>query len=340
MISPDDGRPMAAALALGERGRGRTAPNPAVGCVIVRDGRVVGRGWTQPGGRPHAEAMALAQAGAAAREATVYTTLEPCAHDSPRGPACADLLVAAGVARVVMALSDPDPRTDGRGCARLRDAGVTVACGVLEGEARRSMAGWLTRMRLGRPFVTVKLATSLDGCIALAGGESRWITGPQARAHAHGERSRHEAILVGRGTWEADRPALDVRVAGLEGRSPQKVVLSARLQPSAASPLPPPPIGRGKGEDDGVVWIGTPEDIASLPGDHLLVEGGAQTAAVFVRAGLVDRLLVYRAPILIGGGVPGLADIGLTALADAHGRWRLHDARALGVDRLEVYERA
>jgi diaminohydroxyphosphoribosylaminopyrimidine deaminase / 5-amino-6-(5-phosphoribosylamino)uracil reductase len=308
---------MAAALALAERGRGRTAPNPNVGCVLVRDGRVVGRGWTQPGGRPHAEAMALAQAGRQARGATAYVTLEPCAHASPRGPACADLLVEAGVAAVVAALGDPDPRTDGRGLARLRQAGVTVRDGVLADGARRAMAGFLTRRALGRPFVTVKLALSLDGRIALPSGKSRWITGPAARAHAHLERARHEAILVGRGTWEADRPRLDVRLPGLEARSPRVLVLSS------AGPLT------------------QVEDVDGLDGvDHLLVEGGAATAAAFLRADRVDRLLLYRAPILLGAGRPALDDIGLLDLTAAHGRWRLHDARQLGSDRMEDYSRA
>ncbi len=317
---------MAAALTLAERTRGRTAPNPNVGCVLVRDGRVVGRGWTQPGGRPHAEAMALAAAGDAAHGGTAYVTLEPCAHVSPRGPACADLLIAAGVARVVIALGDPDPRTDGLGIARLREAGIAVEVGILANEAARSMAGFLTRRRSGRPFVTLKLATSLDGCIALADGTSRWITGAQARAHAHLERARHEAILVGRGTWQADRPTLDVRLPGLEARSPQRIILS-RTYPQPR-----------KGEGD-VVVLPTPAAIATLPGDHLLVEGGAGTAAAFLAADLVDRLLLYRAPIIIGGGLPAIGDIGLTDLASAHGRWHLHDARQLGSDRLEVYER-
>jgi diaminohydroxyphosphoribosylaminopyrimidine deaminase/5-amino-6-(5-phosphoribosylamino)uracil reductase len=305
---------MAVALALSERGRGRTAPNPNVGCVIVREGRVVGRGWTQPGGRPHAEAMALEAAGEKARGATCYVTLEPCAHISPRGPACADLLAAAGVARVVIALGDPDPRTNGQGATRLRAAGIEVVEAVAEAPARAAMAGFLTRQAKGRPFVTLKLATSLDGRIALPTGESRWITGPEARAHAHLERARHEAILVGRRTWEVDQPRLDVRLAGLEKRSPRRLVLSA----SGA--------------------IARPTDIATLEGvDHLLVEGGAETAAAFLRDGLVDRLLLYRAPILIGAGTAALGDIGLARLGDAHGRWRLVDARQLGSDRLEVY---
>ncbi len=312
---------MGAALALAERARGRTAPNPNVGCVIVRDNRVVGRGWTQPGGRPHAEAMALAQAGDAARGATAYVTLEPCAHDSTRGPACADSLVTGGIARTVIALRDPDPRTDGRGIARLEAAGIAVTTGTRIGEAERSMAGFLTRRALGRPFVTLKLATSLDGCIALVNGTSRWITGPRARQHAHLERARHEAILVGRGTFDVDVPTLDVRVPGLEHRSPRRILLSSSDVPD---------------------WerLAAPEAIGELEGvDHLLVEGGAQTAAAFLRADLVDRLLLYRAPILLGGK-PGLADLGLATLDPAHGRWTLHDARMLGSDRIEVYERA
>jgi len=313
---------MGAALALAERGRALSTPNPNVGCVIVNQGRVVGRGWTQPGGRPHAEAMALAEAGAKSRGATVHTTLEPCAHESRRGPACDGLLVAAGVSRVMIALVDPDPRTDGCGIARLRDAGIHVVTGVRSAEATRAMAGFLTRYRLGRPHVTLKLAMALDGAVAMADGASRWITGPEARAHAHLERARHEAILVGRGTMEADNPALDVRLAGLEGRSPKRITLS------------------GGNAVAGWDSLSDPAGIAALEGvDHLLVEGGVQTAAAFLAADLIDRLLLYRAPILIGGGKT-LPDIGLGDLAAAHGRWRLHDARRLGSDRVEVYERA
>jgi len=315
---------MAAALALAERGRGRTAPNPNVGCLIVKGGRVVGRGWTQPGGRPHAEAMALAEAGAAGRGATVYVTLEPCAHAGPRGPACSDLLVAAGPARVVAALTDPDKRTAGEGFARLRAAGIAVAEGVLAADAQRCMAGFLTRQALGRPHVTLKLALSLDGMIARADGESQWITSAAARAHVHLQRSRHEAILVGRGTWDADRPRLDVRLPGLEERSPIRVIL-----------------GSSSLESQEARTIRSPGAIATLEGvDHLLIEGGAQTASAVLAEGLVDRLLLYRAPILIGAGRPALGDIGLASLADAHGRWRLTDSRTLGIDRLEVYERA
>jgi len=323
LLSADDPRFMAAALALAARGRGRTAPNPNVGCLIVKDGRVVGRGWTQPGGRPHAEAMALAEAGAAAKGAAVYVTLEPCAHASPRGPACSDLLAAAGPARVVAALTDPDERTAGEGFARLRSAGIAVTENVLAAEAQRSMAGFLTRQALGRPYVTLKLALSLDGMIARADGESQWITNAAARAHGHLERSRHEAILVGRGTWEKDQPRLDVRLPGLEERSPRRVLLSSHGTEAREATV-----------------ISAPREISALAGvDHLLVEGGAQTAAAFLAEGLVDRILLYRAPILIGAGKPALGDIGLASLADAHGRWRLTDSRMLGIDRLEVYER-
>ncbi|WP_414903459.1 bifunctional diaminohydroxyphosphoribosylaminopyrimidine deaminase/5-amino-6-(5-phosphoribosylamino)uracil reductase RibD [Sphingomonas flavalba] len=313
---------MAAAAAIGGRARGLSAPNPNVGALIVSDGRIVGRGWCQPGGRPHAEAMALAEAGAKSRGATCYTTLEPCAHASPRGPACSALLIAAGVARVVGGMIDPDPRTAGAGYARLRAAGIAVTDGVLADVCAATMEGFLTRQRLGRPHVTLKLALSLDGCIALADGSSRWITGAAARAHAHVERARAEMIVVGRGTLTADAPRLDVRLDGLEGRSPRRAVLSRD----------PPP--------DGWEGLPAPAAIAALDGvDHLLVEGGAGAAAAFLAEDLVDRLLLYRAPIVIGDGRPAVDAIGLTDLSDAHGRWRLRDARALGSDRIEVYER-
>jgi diaminohydroxyphosphoribosylaminopyrimidine deaminase/5-amino-6-(5-phosphoribosylamino)uracil reductase len=310
------------AIALGERGRGRSAPNPNVGCVIVKDGAARGRGWTRPGGRPHAEAVALGEAGEAARGATVYVTLEPCAHESARGPACADLLAAAGPARVVAALGDPDPRTDGDGFARLKAAGVAVAVGLGAEAAARSMAGFLTRIRLGRPFVTLKLALSIDGMIATAAGESKWITGKEARADAHRERARSDMILVGRGTYEADSPRLDVRLPGLEDCSPRRALLTT-----------------GEGIE-GWTRLGSPEEIYKL-GDvnDLLVEGGAGAASAFLAADLVDRLLIYRAPILIGGGKPALGPIGLEALADAHGRWRLTETRQLGRDTRQVYER-
>ncbi len=332
---------MAAALALAGRGRARSYPNPNVGCLIVTGNRVVGRGWTQPGGRPHAEAMALAQAGDAARGSTAYVTLEPCAHDSARGGSCADALIAAGIVRVVIAVNDPDPRTNGAGAARLRDAGVAVESGVMAAAGDAAMAGWLMRQRLGRPFVTLKLATSLDGCIARADGESQWITGPAARAHAHLERARSDAILVGRGTWEADAPKLDVRLPGLEERSPQRVVLTSIVAPAQAGaavgvghPLDEPPPACA-----GATLVESPAAIANLQADWLLVEGGAQTAASFLREDLVDRLLLYRAPITIGGGKASLGDIGLASIAEAHGQWRRSDTRTFGPDTLEIYER-
>ena len=319
-MSPDE-RWMKAAAALGERGRGRTAPNPCVGCLIVKDGRILGRGWTQQGGRPHAEAMALAEAGEDAAGATAYVTLEPCAEPG-RGPACADALIEAGVARVVAAIADPHPRVNGRGFDKLRAAGIAVEIGPGAAEAERTMAGFLTRQRLGRPFVTLKLAMSLDGKIAPASGSSRWITGEDARAHAHLERSRSDMILVGRGTFEADSPKLDVRLEGLEDRSPRRAMLTTGGVPE----------GWEKVESPGA--IGAIDRV-----NDLLVEGGAGAASAFLAADLVDRLLIYRAPILIGDGKSALGDIGLASLSDAHGRWRLEDSRMLGIDRLEVYVR-
>ena len=336
---------MSAALALAERGRGRTAPNPNVGCVIVKDGRVVGRGWTQPGGRPHAEAMALAQAGELARGATVYVTLEPCAHVSERGPACSALLVEAGVADVVVGTADPDPRTNCKGVDRLIAAGIAHRVGADRQAADRSMRGYMCRQLFERPAVTLKLATSLDGCIATAKGESKWITGDAARAHGHLERVRHDAILVGRGTYEADSPRLDVRLPGLEERSPRRLVLSRHpgLVPGSAEPQGVS-IGEAQTPEqvrgDGWTVVESPQAIANLDNvNDVLVEGGAGAAAAFLRADLVDRLLLYRAPILIGGGTPALGDIGLGSLGEAHGQWRLLDTRMLGIDRLEIYER-
>jgi diaminohydroxyphosphoribosylaminopyrimidine deaminase/5-amino-6-(5-phosphoribosylamino)uracil reductase len=309
-----------AALALGERGRGRTAPNPNVGCVIVKNGHVVGRGWTQPGGRPHAEAMALAQAGDAARGGTLYVTLEPCAHVSERGPACADLIVRSGIVRVIAATGDPDPGTNGLGFDRLKSVGVAVENDVRSVEAKRSMAGFLTRCRHHRPHVILKLALSLDGCIALADGRSKWITGPEARAHSHLERARADVILVGRGTFDADNPALDVRLPGLENRKPLRALLTHGTAP------------------EGWLTVTTPENIGSLPANDLFIEGGSGVASAFFAADLVDRLLIYRAPIVIGGR-PALGDIGLSDLADAHDRWKALDSRKLGSDRLDIYER-
>lgn len=314
---------MAAAVALGQAARGTTAPNPNVGCVIVSpEGDIVGRGATGQGGRPHAEAAALAEAGELARGATLYTTLEPCAHDSPRGPTCARLIVEAGVSRVIAAMEDPDPRTAGQGFAILQDGGVDVLKGVGAFDARTSMAGYLTRVLLGRPRVTLKLALSVDGKIALPSGESKWITGEDARAHVHLERAHSDMILVGRGTYNADSPSLDVRLPGLEERSPRRAILTR------GAPV------------EGWETLTSPEDVFGLTDvNDLLVEGGSGAATAFLSADLVDRILIYRAPIFIGAGKSSVGYIGLDAIADAHGRWIAADATHLGIDRLEVYER-
>ena len=220
---------MRAALAMGRRGLGNTWPNPAVGCVILKDGHVVGRGWTQAGGRPHAETEALARAGEAARGATAYVTLEPCCHWG-KTPPCADALIAAGLSRVVAAVEDPDPRVAGAGLARLRAAGLSVESGVCEAEAAELNAGFFQRVHTGRPLVTLKLAASLDGRIAAASGESRWITGEIARERVHLLRAEHDAVLVGTGTALADDPQLTCRLPGMASRSPVRIVMDRDLR--------------------------------------------------------------------------------------------------------------
>ena len=314
---------MAKAVALGESARGRSAPNPNVGCVIVSPaGRPVGEGATAPGGRPHAEAVALAKAGAKAKGATVYVTLEPCAHHSERGPACTDLLLKAKPARVLIALKDPDPRTSRQGIKRLRAAGIDVTLGIGRNAAKRSLSGWLTRLELGRPRITLKLALSIDGKIALPSGESKWITGEDARRHVHEQRAKSDMILVGRGTYLADRPRLDVRLPGLEDASPRRALLT-----------------RGEAVD-GWEILRNPQDVRRLHDvNDLLVEGGSSTATAFLTEDLVDRILIYRAPIIVGEGKSSFGYVGLDAIADAHGRWDLVREQRLGVDRLEVYDR-
>jgi diaminohydroxyphosphoribosylaminopyrimidine deaminase/5-amino-6-(5-phosphoribosylamino)uracil reductase len=314
---------MAEAVALGESARGRSAPNPNVGCVIVSaSGKVVGKGATAAGGRPHAEAVALTAAGKKAKGATVYVTLEPCAHDGPRGPACTDLLIKAQPARVVIALKDPDPRTSGKGIERLRGAGIDVSLGLGREGAKRTLAGWLTKLSLGRPRITLKLALSIDGKIALPSGESKWITGEDARRHVHLERAHSDMIVVGRGTYLADQPRLDVRLPGLESSSPRRGLLT-----------------RGDAVD-GWETLHSPQDVYRLHDvNDLLVEGGSATATAFLSDDLVDRILIYRAPIIVGEGKSSFGYLGLDAIADAHDRWRLVDEQKLGVDRLEVYER-
>ena len=317
---PSDSDWLDAAARLALRARPLSRPNPGVGAILVQDGKVLGRGWTQPGGRPHAEAMALEHAGEAARGATAYVTLEPCAHRSERGPACTDALIAAGVARVVAGVRDPDARTAAQGLERLRQAGIEV---VAAGHAacRRSLAGYLARSEFGRPHVTLKLATSLDGALALADGSSRWITGEAARAHVHSRRAMADAILVGGATWRADTPRLDVRLSGLERRSPERWVLTS-------------------GSVEGAKTIAAPGEISHMSGiQYLYVEGGAQTAAAFLAADLVDRIELYTAPIVIGGGKSAIADVGLADLAQAHDRWHLAERRQLGIDLFTAYER-
>jgi diaminohydroxyphosphoribosylaminopyrimidine deaminase/5-amino-6-(5-phosphoribosylamino)uracil reductase len=360
MSEAADRRHMAAALALAERGLGNVWPNPAVGCVLVRDGRVVGRGWTQPGGRPHAESEAIRLASEAARGATAYVTLEPCAHHG-RTPPCVDAMVAAGIARTVIAAVDPDPRVNGRGIARLRAAGMTVEVGCLEQQAHRLNEGFFARCRRGRPLVALKLATSADGKIATSSGDSQWITGPEARAEGHRLRLRHDAILVGSGTALADDPELTCRLPGLESRSPVRVILDRRLRLRLESRLV-------QGAGVVPVWLftararapeaaslaacgvrlfelpdggGLPEVLAALAGQgitRVLVEGGAVVATAFLREHLVDRLHLFEAPLLIGtDGRPAVLELAARRLAQVP-RWRRVEDRMLGPDRLGVLE--
>lgn len=361
-MSVVDRRFMAMALALAERGLGNVWPNPAVGCVLVKDGRVVGRGWTQPGGRPHAESEAIGRAGEAARGSTAYVTLEPCAHHG-RTPPCTDLMLTAGITRIVVAAVDPDPRVDGKGIARLRAAGVAVEVGCQEARACRLNAGFFARMLKRRPLVALKLATSADGRIATATGDSQWITGAAARAEGHRLRLRHDAILVGSGTALADDPMLTCRLPGLDERSPVRVVLDRRLRLGPDSRL-----AQSAGSQP--LWLFTREDgsaaaamldrgatlfpvIAGAPVDQLhellallaeqgitrlLVEGGAAIATAFLSAGLVDRLYLFDAPLLIGAdGQPATHSLAVRRLSDAR-RWRRVEERLLEGDRLAVLE--
>lgn len=351
---------MRAALALARRGLGRTAPNPSVGCILVNRGRAVGRGWTQPEGRPHAEAEALMRAGEAARGATAYVTLEPCAHHG-KTPPCAEALIAAGVARCVVAAADPDTRVAGKGLELLRAAGIEIETGVLSEEAGRVNEGHFLCRREGRPLVSLKLATTLDGRIATASGESRWITGPVARARGHLLRAEHDAVLVGSGTALADDPQLDVRLPGLEERKPLRVVLDRRLRLTASHRLAataqahPTLLITASGHADAEVapLRAAGVEIAELPGAALvedalralaargitrvLAEGGAELAAALLRAGCVDHLYWFRAARLLGAeGRPAVAELGIEKLAEIRCFRRL-SCEALGADQLERY---
>ncbi|WP_268885655.1 bifunctional diaminohydroxyphosphoribosylaminopyrimidine deaminase/5-amino-6-(5-phosphoribosylamino)uracil reductase RibD [Frigidibacter oleivorans] len=359
-----DRRFMALAIALGRRGLGRVWPNPAVGCVVVADGRILGRGWTADGGRPHAEPQALAQAGAAARGATAYVSLEPCAHHG-QTPPCAGALVAAGVARVVTALEDPDPRVAGRGHDILRAAGVAVTTGVLSAEAEAAQRGFLTRIRQGRPMVTLKLATSFDGRIATATGESRWITGPEARHLVHGMRARHDAVLVGAGTARADDPLLTVRGLGSQ-RQPVRIVAAARLDLPRGRLLASldqgpvwllhgraaPEAARAAWQQAGATLIEVPEGasdgldpaamLAALGARGLtrvFCEGGGRLAASLLQRGLVDEVTGFTAGLALGAaGRAALGPLDHPALADAP-RFRLIETRVVGGDVLHHWVR-
>lgn len=355
---------MALALSLGRRGQGKVAPNPAVGCVLVRDGRIIGRGWTQPGGRPHGEVVALAQAGEAARGATAYVTLEPCAHHG-QTPPCAEALIAAGVARVVVAVTDSDPRVAGRGIAMLRDAGIDVTTGVLEAEARADHEGFFRRTEEGRPMVTLKLASSFDGRIATHNGDSQWITDAPARRLTHAMRSRHDAVLVGAGTARIDDPTLNVRDLGV-AQQPARIVASRMLDLPLMSRLArtardvPLFLCHGREAsaelqrtwaDLGAVLVPCathqgqidPADMLQQLGSHgftrIFCEGGGTLAASLIAADLVDRLVGFTAGVVIGGdGRPGIAGLKLDRLAQAP-RFRLSHSTSIGPDVLHVWTR-
>ncbi|VAV98859.1 Diaminohydroxyphosphoribosylaminopyrimidine deaminase / 5-amino-6-(5-phosphoribosylamino)uracil reductase [hydrothermal vent metagenome] len=356
-MSAHNNRYMSLALMLGRRGLGQVWPNPAVGCVIVKDGRIVGRGRTAPGGRPHAETEALAQAGGMAAGACIYVTLEPCAHQGGTPP-CAGALIKAGVARVVAALEDPDARVSGKGFAALRQAGIEVVTGVMADQAARDLQGFLLRIEQGRPLVTLKLASSFDGRIATTTGQSQWITGAQARRHGHGLRACHDAVMVGAGTARTDDPMLSVRDMG-QVRQPVRIVASKQLDLPMMSQLAmsakevPLWLCHGPDADAELVkaWEGIGArmircdlirrqlDMASVLtalGDagltRVLCEGGGGLAASLLAADLVDEMVGYSAGVIIGGdGVPGVAAMGLEQLANAP-RFTLVEARAVGND--------
>lgn len=355
---------MKMALGLAARGLGIVAPNPAVGCVVVKDGIVLGRGWTQKGGRPHAETEALARAGEAARGATAYVTLEPCAHHG-KTPPCAEALIAAGVARVVGAVSDPDPRVAGKGYEMLRKAGIEVVEDVCETQARELNRGFFLKVKEERPLVTLKLATSADGKTATHDGHSQWITGELARARGHHLRATHDAIMVGSATAIVDDPGLVCRLPGLEAQSPVRIVADGRLRMPLTSKLvrgarktplwilvlPGAEAARRAAfADCGVELIDVPagadglmdmkaamQRLAARGITRLLVEGGARIAASLMRARLVDRVEWFRAPRIIGGdGYSAIAALGVDTL-DQMPSLALRRTVALGEDTLTSY---
>ncbi len=359
-----DARFMALALSLGRRGQGQVWPNPAVGCVIVQGTRIVGRGWTQRGGRPHAETEALTQAGAAARGATAFVTLEPCAHHG-KTPPCAQALIDAGIGRVVVATADSDPRVDGRGIDMLRAAGIDVSIGVLEHEARADHAGFLSRTEQGRPMLTLKMAHSFDGRIATGTGESQWITAGPARRMVHALRSRHDAVMVGGGTARKDDPSLTVRDLGIS-HQPTRVVISRRIdlplmgQLARSAVQVPLIVCHGRDADTTLrdTWAGLgatllpcglrngqldPADVLQQLGAHgltrIFCEGGGALAASLLDADLVDQLIGFTAGVVIGAeGLPGVGAMGLSRLAAAP-RFVLRDTRAIGPDVVHVWTR-
>lgn len=356
---------MALALSLGARGLGQVWPNPSVGCVIVGDGRIVGRGRTDVGGRPHGEVRALAQAGDLAKNATAYVTLEPCSHHG-KTPPCADALIAAGIARVVIACVDPHCAVNGQGIARLKSAGVDVTCGVLEQQAQAQHIGFFNTIKHQRPFVTLKLASSFDGRIATATGESQWITGPQARRHVHILRARHDAVLVGAGTARIDDPMLNVRDLGVQ-KQPVRVVMSRMLDlpidGQLARSAKDTPLwilhGFEAGEKRRADWAETGANL--LPCDvqngqldprdamrilakngltRVFCEGGGTLAAALLAAGLVDEMIGFSAGVILGAhGTPGIGALDIQKLADAP-RFTLKQSRQIGPDLMHVWGRA
>jgi diaminohydroxyphosphoribosylaminopyrimidine deaminase/5-amino-6-(5-phosphoribosylamino)uracil reductase len=363
-----DQRFMTLALALGRRGQGRTWPNPAVGAVVVRDGVIVGRGWTQPGGRPHAEPEALRRAGEAARGATLYVTLEPCSHFG-RSPPCADAVIAAGITRVVSAIEDPNPEVAGQGHARLRAAGIAVDIGLGAAEAARDHAGHFRRVRDKRPHVILKLAVSSDDKIGAGGRKPVAITGEAAKARVHLLRAQCDAILVGIGTVQADDPLLTCRLPGMEARSPVRVVLDRALRLSGTSRLvhsaretPLWVMTSGVAEAPAAMKLGaagahvmrvatttTPPPGLDLSAvlhalaekgiTRLLVEGGARVASSFVSADLVDEVWLLRGPDAVGAdGVAALETLPLSALTGSPA-FKVRASEMLENDTLTIYER-